>query len=234
VSHPAVGRLLLCAVLFLAAALAFADEKHVAPGFSALPKGAKLVIMPGEIELFSMGTDGGLEPKAEWTDKARRYFSAALRADPRTSTLSCSELPKGDAGAITEVLALHEAVARAIAEYQFGSVTLATKDGKLDWSLGDSVAPIRKLSGADYALFYGLRDSYATAGRKVLATAVTVLIGFDVVGAGRQTGYASLVDLKTGRVVWFNRLDRSKGDLREPEAAAETLGALLEEFPSVQ
>jgi hypothetical protein len=230
----AAGRLLFCAVLLLAAALAFADEKHLAPGFSGLPKGSTLVIMPGEIELFSMGTDGTLEPKAEWTDTARRNFSAALRADPRTAAVPSTELPKAEAKPLADILALHEAVARSIAQYQFGSVSLATKAGKLDWSLGESVAPIRKLSGADYALFYGLRDSYATTGRKVLATAVTVLIGFDVVGAGRQTGYASLVDLKTGRVVWFNRLDRSKGDLREPEAAAETLGALLEEFPVVQ
>ena len=228
------GRLLFLAVLLLAAALAFADEKRLAPGFSALPRGSTLVIMPGEIELFSMGTDGTLEPKAEWTDTARRNFSAALRTDSRTAAVPSTELPKEEATPLAEVLALHEAVARSIAEYQFGSTSLATKAGKLDWSLGESVAPIRKLSGADYALFYGLRDSYATTGRKVLATAVTVLIGFDVVGAGRQTGYASLVDLKTGRIVWFNRLDRSKGDLREPDAAAETLGALLEEFPSVQ
>ena len=36
---------------------------------------------------------------------------------------------------------------------------------------------------------------------------------------GSQTGYASLVDLRTGRVVWFNNLARGFGDLREPEPA---------------
>ena len=46
-----------------------------------------------------------------------------------------------------------------------------------------------------------------------------------------QTGYASLVDLKTGRVLWFNRLQRGSGDLREAEKAAETVDALLNEFP---
>jgi hypothetical protein len=46
-----------------------------------------------------------------------------------------------------------------------------------------------------------------------------------------QTGYASLVDLSTGRVVWFNQLLRGSGDLRDEENAAETIEALLREFP---
>ena len=48
---------------------------------------------------------------------------------------------------------------------------------------------------------------------------------------GAQVGYASLVDLNTGRVLWFNRLLRGRGDLREADKAAETVNALLEEFP---
>jgi hypothetical protein len=32
-------------------------------------------------------------------------------------------------------------------------------------------------------------------------------------------------------VLWFNRLARSSGDLREPQKAAETLNALLDQFP---
>jgi hypothetical protein len=48
---------------------------------------------------------------------------------------------------------------------------------------------------------------------------------------GLQTGYASLVDLNTGRVRWFNRLARGSGDLREADKAADTIEALLEQFP---
>jgi hypothetical protein len=46
-----------------------------------------------------------------------------------------------------------------------------------------------------------------------------------------QTANASLVDLSSGRVVWFNRLMRRSGDLRDPEKAAETVKSLLEGFP---
>ncbi len=56
------------------------------------------------------------------------------------------------------------------------------------------------------------------------------LFGVGVPG-GSQVGYASLVDLNSGQVLWFNRLLRASGDLREAEKAAETLDALLERFP---
>ena len=42
---------------------------------------------------------------------------------------------------------------------------------------------------------------------------------------------ASLVDLSTGEILWFNRLVRGSGDLREAEKAKESLGALLDSFP---
>ena len=57
------------------------------------------------------------------------------------------------------------------------------------------------------------------------------LFGVGLAG-GAQVGYASLVDLRDGRVVWFNDLRRPRGDLREAGAAAETLEALLMGFPS--
>jgi len=51
---------------------------------------------------------------------------------------------------------------------------------------------------------------------------------------GSQVGYASLVDLESGRVLWFNSLARATGDLRDPGKAAETVDALLTGFPGVQ
>jgi hypothetical protein len=47
-----------------------------------------------------------------------------------------------------------------------------------------------------------------------------------------QVGYASLVDLNTGQILWFNRLVRGSGDLREADKATETLDALLANFPA--
>jgi hypothetical protein len=55
---------------------------------------------------------------------------------------------------------------------------------------------------------------------------VGALLGVGVQG-GTQVGFASVVDLRTGDIVWFNRLLRPQGDLRTPEAAAETVRALV-------
>jgi hypothetical protein len=48
---------------------------------------------------------------------------------------------------------------------------------------------------------------------------------------GQQLGFASLVDLETGNVVWFNRVLRNTGDLRNADAARETAQTLLAGLP---
>lgn len=226
-------------VLMLALALAVmpalaqtAASKNLAPGFAALPKGSKVAVMPTDIELFSISGGGVLEPKADWTEAASRFFRDALLKKKQSLGLDSVELKDRDADELAEVNALHGAVARAIAMHHFGTLALPTKDGKLDWSMGDSVQAIRQATGADYALFSWVRDSYASAERKAAMVALA-LMGIGV-GGGVQVGYASLVDLKSGRVVWFNQLLRGTGDLREADKAAETLDSLLDKFPVTQ
>ncbi|HEY7239677.1 MAG TPA: hypothetical protein VH600_10940 [Burkholderiales bacterium] len=210
-----------------------AQSKNLAPGFESLPKGARVAIMPTDIELFVISAGGVVEPKADWTETASRYFKDALLKKEEALGLTAVELSEKQADELDEVNALHGAIARAIAMHHFGELKLPTKDGKLDWSMGDSVQQIKQATGADYALFSFVRDSYASDERKATMAALTILtLGRTLaLGFGTQSGYASLVDLNTGRVVWFNQLQRGTGDLREPERAAETLDALLREFP---
>jgi hypothetical protein len=51
-------------------------------------------------------------------------------------------------------------------------------------------------------------------------------------GGGVQVGYASLVDLHSGQVLWFHELGRAKGDLRDEQGASETVGELLQKLPA--
>ena len=226
-----------CVVAWLAlvgAGPALAEPSNLAPGFSTLPKGAKIVIMPPDIELFSVSAGGVTEPKAEWTQVAETYLHAAVNKNAERLGLQAQDIAENDLDELAEINALHGAVARSIALHHMGGGNLAlpTKDNKLDWSLGTAVEPIRQKSGGDYALFIWIRDSYASAERK--ATMVLMaLLGVGLTG-GIQIGYASLVDLRSGQVMWFNRLGRGSGDLREPEAAGETVTALLKNFPGSQ
>lgn len=226
----ALARLGVVALLMWGAAgAAVAQSKHLAPGFVALPKGAKVALMPADIELFLISAGGVMEPKADWTEAASRHFKAALLEKNRKLGLASVELAESDADELAEMNNLHGAVARAIAMHHFGDLALPTKEGKLDWSLGEVVGIIKAKTGADYALFSWLRDSYASDERKAMMIGLALLgVG---IGGGAQVGYASLVDLSNGRVLWFNRLLRMSGDLREPDKAAETLNTLLEQFP---
>jgi hypothetical protein len=126
-------------------------------------------------------------------------------------------------------------VAQAISLHQFGDPmwALPTKAGRLDWSFGDAMRPLGEASGARYGLFVWVRDSYASAERVAMQIAIGALTGI-VLSGGVQIGYASLVDLQTGQVVWFNRLARAYGDLREPQPARESVDALLQGFPGAK
>lgn len=225
---------LFAAMCLLGQQSAGAQSKNLAPGFEALQKSARIVIMPTDIELFSISGGGVLEPKADWTDAAAKNFRAALIARKQQLGASGIELSERDADDFAELNALHAAIARAINLHHFGpdAYALPTKEGRLDWSLGEAVRPIRRKTGADYALFSWIRDSYAS-GERVATMVVLGLVGV-VLSGGSQVGYASLVDLETGRVVWFNRLSRMSGDLREPSKAVETLDALLADFPEAR
>jgi hypothetical protein len=226
--------LLLPALALLLAAAARADSPNLAPGFTTLPKSAKVLIMPPDVELASISGGGIAEPKADWTAAAHSHLHAAVSRKAAELGLLTQELPEREADELAEISALHAAVARSIAFHHLGigSFALPTKNGKLDWSLGDAVKPVLEKSAADYALFIWLRDSYASSERKAAMIALA-LLGVGVVG-GMQIGYASLVDLRSGRIVWFNRLARGDGDLREAEPAAETVKVLFDKFPGTQ
>ena len=88
---------------------------------------------------------------------------------------------------------------------------------------------LKEDTGADYALFVYLRDSYTSPGRAALIVAAAIL-GVGLQG-GVQLGFASLVDLQTGQIVWFNRLMSGVGDLRTPEAAEKAIQELLANNP---
>jgi hypothetical protein len=184
-------------------------HKSVAPGFQGLAVSEKILLMPVDVEVFSLSAGGVAEPRADWTAAALGHMKVAIAHKKMQLRASVVELPEGAADEFEEQVGLHAAVASSIALHHStgGMWALPSKAGLLDWTF-----------------------SYATAERKAAMVALA-LLGVGVSG-GVQTGYASLVDLQTGRVVWFNRLARATGDLREAAAAKESIEALLSNFPA--
>jgi hypothetical protein len=208
-------------------------SKNLAPGFSTRAAASKLVVVPADLELFSVSGGGVMEPKADWTEAASQHFKTALDSNKQLLGASVVRISEQDLDELAEINALHGAVAQAIfVHHMVGAVKLPTKNDQLDWSLGDAVKPLKAKTGADYALFTWIRDSYASAERKAAMIAMA-LLGVGISG-GAQVGYASLVDLNNGRVVWFNDLRRGSGDLRDAKEALETVETLLKGFPAAR
>lgn len=206
-------------------------HKNLAPGFGGPALADKVLMMPVDVELFSLSAGGVAEPKADWTAAAQEHMKKAITAKKTQLRLSTIEGSEALADDFAEQVGLHAAVARSIALHHSGGDmwALPTKAGQLQWSFGDAMQPLAAKTGARYGLFVWVRDSYASAERKAMMVGLA-LLGVGIVG-GVQVGYASLVDLQTGQVVWFNRLARVSGDLREAASATESIEALLAGFP---
>jgi hypothetical protein len=229
------------ATLLLLFAAAAAQAQQHAANFIALPKHAKVVIAPLDVQLFSLSAGGQPEPRADWTDTARRHITAALHERASSMEMRWSEMSDQTAAEHVELMHLHDLVADAISMHSAASTRLPTKNGQLEWSFGDAMHPLQVATGARYGLFVYLHDSYATSERKAMIGVVALLSAATsggasllMLNAGVQDGEATLIDLETGEVLWFNELRSRLGDVREAAPAADTVKALLAGFPEAR
>lgn len=208
---------------------------HTHQSCSAIPQQTKVLVMPPDIQLFELTAGGLEEPRADWTQHAKQYFMDALHNKLETTedATALYEPPLNDfeqAHVHRQLTKLHETVGNAILLHDYLTyAVLPTKKDKFEWSLGRNVQSLRDRYYADYAMFIFIRDSYSSGGRAALIIGAA-LLGASLPG-GQQRGFASLVDLKTGNIVWFNRLQRETGDLRKPAPARETMEYLLKGCP---
>ena len=196
----------------------------------------QVMLMPTDVGLSLINAGGAPEPKADWTLKARGFLEKSLRAKLAGQNLQLKFAAPVETlapfGPEMQLLKLQAAVGEAIMTHQFlPGASLPAKNGVFDWSLGPSVHLLRDKYAADYGLFVFLRDSYASPGRVATIAIAALLFGVALPG-GRQIGFASLVDLHTGAIVWINRLARESGDMRNAEGADETIEQLLSNFPA--
>jgi hypothetical protein len=206
----------------------------------------KLLVMRPDVSVGSVTTGGMVEPRADWTEQARANFLTALKAQQAARGGNAFIMERRDSLAgvdpdtIAELDRLHYAVASSIALHRYSGDNLPTKRNKgLDWTLGEDAVALGQKTGYDYALFLYAEDSFASTGRVALQVlgVAGCFVGFcaPAVGGAGQFGYASLVDLHTGEVVWFNVSQASSqiagikfGDIRTPEGAAEMVDRLLD------
>jgi len=108
--------------------------------------------------------------------------------------------------------------------------SLPDNQRRFDWSLGPDVSEIGERYDADYLLFVYYRDYQATGGR--VAFAILAAVAGVGVSTGSESGFASLVDLRTGDIVWFNAVAIGGGELSSPTGAAAAVSRLFADIPT--
>jgi len=223
------------ALLFLLPSSALAQERSaVKPGF-AFPtdRQISIVVFRPDVRVGTLTAGGVDEPNADWTNTARDLIATTLQTN---STVQGAKLvfptePTGaDAAYLAEYRALFRAVAESVMIHKlFVGQRLPTKKERFDWTLGTGAQRLGQMTGSDYALFFFTHDAYGSAGRKT-AQIFGAMFGVSIV-PGVHIGYAGLVDLKTGELVWFNADPQMGGDVRTSDGAVKRVGQLLDGLP---
>jgi hypothetical protein len=229
----------------LSSGSALAGTKDYAMKGYAMPadKPVTVVLLQPDVQVGQLQAGGVVEPNADWTNAARANLAEALKANQAARRIDFKvfnpDAPEAQQ-IVAEYEALHQAVAGSIIEFAYGSKlpTKKARGGKsyvFDWTLGPGAQRIGEMSGGTYGLFLFTRDNFASASRKAMQAAgiLGCFVGFcAIVTGGQHIAYASLVELETGNIVWFNILRGSKGDIRETDGAQGMVDAIMASMPT--
>ena len=231
VSRPLVRLAAIALVAVLATGCAATQTMSHVSRLETTVEKPRILLMTPDVKYYLLTAGGLTEPHADWTTSAQRNFVTAVQAyaADRGSDLIVMDYSQPLGELETRYDRLHGAVGNTVLSNYFYGQKLPTKGETFDWSLGPGVREIGERYGADYALFSFYRDFQASGGR--IAFAVVAAMAGVGISTGGQGGFASLVDLKTGEVVWFNLLQSGTGDLRSPEGARSVMTELFKDLP---
>lgn len=194
--------------------------------------GTRVLVVRPSVKLSMLTVAGIKEAKGDWSrDGADNVAAAMARAmlDRELAPRTFDPNRAVSAQAI-QVLKLNQAVGSSILDQEYGLTRLATKRGRFDWSLGDGAQVLGATYDADLALFITCRGTYSSDARKLAMVAMAAM--GQALPPGHQTVFASLVDLRTGKVVWFTTaLAGFDADIRNPEGADRLAAALIKAAP---
>lgn len=197
--------------------------------------GTTILIVEPRIQLGMLTAGGVTEPREEWSQQARQYVlrhiqNSMVQDSHKFVVGNVDDLMEGRLG---QVVRVNEAVIEAIIAHEYNGYAgakLATKKDDFEWTIGDGSELVGQHFGADYALFISGNGTYASGGR-VAAFVVASAFGVGI-PLGQQQVMASLVDLKTGQVMWVNYAVAGPGaDMREDAGAQSLVESLLKDAP---
>lgn len=206
--------------------------------------GAVVVIGP-DVSLYAR-TVTGLELHADWSEAAHDNLRASLqrRFVAATRLYEFAEPASLMDGRTGQVLRLHARVSDAALFAQ----ARRRGGGHRLWSVGPGAQTIADACHADLALLIEGDGAYASGARNAVSTAMDLQtmaaaasgnvlaaarLGVRALrggGAGLRLR-ASLVDLRSGDIIWIKEIEAGDDDPRTAEGAANLVQALLEYAP---
>lgn len=199
--------------------------------------GTGILVLKPDIELSLLTASGLTEPNTQWSREALANIQASLNEalqgrQQRFISLDPDTILTGRSN---QILRLHDAVAGSILAFNYGFVDLPTRNrNDFEWTLGPGALELARSasagSNAKYALITYGRGSYSSGGRWAVAIAGAAL-GASVPMGGQEI-YASLIELETGKVIWFNVARAGpQDDMRKPEGARGLIMTLMKDVP---
>ncbi len=210
------------------------EKFAIRDGF-AFPDGnpPRILVFRPEVKVGEQTTAGLFQINAAWHASAKTELTQALMQAGKARNVEMllhEDMVEAEGADLAEHRALYRLVVGTIIRHKlFGKDPLPSKVGRFDWSLGSGVARIAPAAHADYGLFLLSQDSFESAGRRA-AKLVASLMGAGA-ARGSHFGYAGLVDLKNGDILWLNVDLKATGDVRTAEGAAQRIEQLLNGFP---
>lgn len=191
----------------------------------------RILLMTPDVKYYLWTASGMTELQAEWTEAARVNFvnAAETFARERDADLTVMGKSVGNDEVVRRYENLHAAVGNTILTSYFGAAKLPSKAGAFDWSLGPGVREIAERYSADYAMFVFYRDYQSSGGR--IAMSVIAAVAGASMATQAEFGFASLVDMKSGDVVWFNKVTAGAGELRDASGATAVVNQLFRDLP---
>ena len=216
--------------LFICSCSSFNTEpKYTIKTFSK--NNPKILLMPIDIEICEITLAGLCEPNAIWTKNSKENIILGFEDLLKKRNADLVKFNKNlDNESVNQLIKLHTQIGHEIINNEYGQFKMPTKE-KFHWSIGKKVSLINAQNSSDYALFLYFRDQYSSDRRVIYSIVTAILFPGVIPIGGRQVAFASLVDLNSGDITWFNGYYRSFGDVRDFESAKQTLNKLFEQFP---
>jgi hypothetical protein len=195
------------------------------------PINPSVLVLPADVEISLMNAGGNLEPRADWSEAARKGLYAALEE----YFFEKGVLPVSYEG---EVLADRDVDVIRQANVNLDAIELAqvrgTMPGLRSYALTPELLENMEKYEADYAAFVMLRASQASGGR--VAVGLLAAVGGISLEMGNASYRVAIFDLRDGQVTWANFDAEALGVLGNPaeassEAWQKSFESLFRDFP---